>query len=147
MMKVLLNYLTASLAAYALATVSATQYALAELERMGLEISLGTRLEVTLHDLAGMSPVMLTLVAVGFAIAFPVAAWLSRHMPSRRQLLFMLAGAVALLTIHLLIKWALDIWMILVARTSWGLLVQCLAGAAGGALFARMTSRAKVADT
>ena len=51
----------------------------------------------------------------------------------------MLAGAAALLAVHLGLKAAFDITPIAIARTGAGLAVQALCGACGGYLFARLT--------
>ena len=139
MMRAFLAYLAAAVTTHVLATLSATQYALDELSRLDIEISVVTRLATTVHDIGGMALTFLPMTAVAFAIAFPVTSQIAKRIPRRRDGLYMLAGALAIVAIHVLMKWALGIWMILVARTLWGLVVQALAGAAGGLLFARLT--------
>ena len=65
-------------------------------------------------------------------ITFLVTAMLVRRLPGWRRLLFPLAGAVAMVALHLTLKAAFDITPIAAARSGTGLLLQALAGAVGG---------------
>ncbi len=135
MLKVILAYAGAVVAAFVLGSVFVTQFNLASVAGMGMEVSPGVRLQATLHDLAGLSSTYLPMVAVAFLIALLVAAGLLKLFPAQRLFLFVLAGAVGLITIHLLIKALLGLNGIAATRTLAGLLSQGLAGAVGGYVF------------
>jgi hypothetical protein len=136
--KTLLAWFIASLFAYLLASLVATQSVVSQLAGMGIPISLGERLQMSARDLVGMVQMFLPLIAAGFLVALSVAGLLGRYRPDWRAFLFPLAGFVALVSIHLALEWAFDISLIAVARSTTGLLLQGLAGAAGGWLFTRL---------
>ena len=133
--KTILAWFLAVLLAYVLASLSATQSVVADLAQMGIPISLGERLTMSGQDLLGMTGLFLPLIAAGFVIALSVAGLLSRWKPAQRTFLFTLAGAVALVGIHLALQWQFDITLVAVARSNLGLLSQALAGAIGGWFF------------
>jgi len=133
-----LAWLLAILMAYVLATLAASQSVAAQLADMGVPLSFAERLQMSGKDLLGMTGLFLPLIAVGMTIALCVAAWLGRRQPQRRTVLFMLAGAVAMLSIHLALQWSFDITLVAVARSHLGMLSQALAGAVGGWLFTRI---------
>ncbi len=135
MVRVLIAYVIGVLTAYAAAAVAQTQSMLANLQDMGVDVTLGDRLAATGHDLLGMATLFLPMIAAGFAIALPVAAGIIRVLPGWRPVGYALAGGVALLAIHLLLQQAFDITPISAARTALGLTVQALSGALGGWIF------------
>ncbi|HKX54630.1 MAG TPA: hypothetical protein VJN01_00910 [Xanthomonadales bacterium] len=125
----------AVLASYALACFAATQSVVGRLGDMGIPVSLAERLQMSGQDLLGMAGLFLPLIAVGLLLAFLVAGFLGRRSPQRRTVLFILAGAMAMISIHLALQWSFDITLVAVARTPLGLLSQALAGVAGGYLY------------
>lgn len=133
-----LAWAVAVLVTYSLATLAASQSVVRHLADLGVPLSLGERLQMSARDQLGMTDLFLPLIAVGMTIGLGVAAWLGHRQPQRRTLLFMLAGAVAMLSIHLALQWSFDITLVAVARSHLGLLSQALAGAAGGYLFTRV---------
>ncbi len=124
--------------AYVLATLAATQSVISRLDGMGISVSFAERVSMSAKDLLGMSGLYLPLIAVALLLAWPVAGWLGRRSPEKRTLLFVLAGATAILCIHLALNWSFDITLVAVARTPLGLLSQVLAGAAAGYLYTRL---------
>jgi hypothetical protein len=134
----LLAWSAAVLLTYALASFAATQSVVNRLDGMGIPTSVAERLQMSGQDLLGMAGLFLPLIAVGLLLAFLVAGGLGRRNPQRRTGLFVLAGAMAMLSIHLALQWSFDITLIAVARTPLGLLSQVLAGAAGGYLYTRL---------
>lgn len=136
--RIIVAWAAAVLVAYLLATLAASQSVAGHLADLGIPLSFAERLQMSAKDLLGMSGMFLPLIAVGMTIALCVAAWLGRRQPQRRTVLFMLAGAVAMLSIHLALQWSFDITLVAVARSHLGLLSQALAGAAGGYLFTRL---------
>jgi hypothetical protein len=129
-------YLLAIIVAYLLAAVTATQSVIARLGEIGIEVGLRERLGMTLHDIAGMAGMFLPMIAAGLLAAFLVTALLCRWLGKRPVALYVLAGAVALIAIHLSLKLAFGVTPIAVARTMGGLFIQGLAGAAGGWFYA-----------
>jgi len=136
MIRVLKAFFPAVIAAYILGCLFATQVVLANLAAMGVEVSLATRAQASLHDLLGMTAYLL-LILVAFVIAMPVAAGLVRvHvLPGTRVFWFTLAGFIALIAVHLIMRQALGLYPVAAAREWGGLLLQGLAGAVGGFLF------------
>lgn len=129
-------YVVAVLTSYVLASLFSTQSVIASLAGMGVTVGWDERLHMGLHDVAGMTGIFLPAIAAAFAIALPVAGLLSRKKPRRRTGIFMLAGALGLVSIHLALSAAFGIIPIAGARSIPGLAAQALAGAIGGYCFA-----------
>ena len=136
-------YLAAVVVTYVLASITATQSVVARLGGMGVDVSLAERLSMTLHDLFGMAGMFLPIVAFAFLIAFLVTALLCRWLGAWRMLLYPLAGGVALVCTHLALNLAFQITPVAIARSVPGLLVQGLAGAAGGYTYSALLTRAR----
>jgi hypothetical protein len=132
MARVLKAFFPAVLLAYVLASILFTQTILAAVQGMGLEVSVSMRLATTVHDLIGLSSSYLLLILVAFILALPVAGGLTRLLPTQRAVLFTLAGFVAIVALHLIMKALLGLSGIAATRTVPGLLAQGLAGAVGG---------------
>ncbi|HAR32018.1 MAG TPA: hypothetical protein DCR65_10865 [Gammaproteobacteria bacterium] len=137
MLRKLGAWLLAVVVGYAVGTVAATQFVLAKLGELGVAVPIGDRLGTTVFDLAGMASSYLPLVAVALAIAFPVAALVVRFRPAWRAFGYPLAGAVALLVLHLALQLAIGFAPVAGVRTTAGLVVQMLAGALGGYVLLR----------
>jgi hypothetical protein len=132
MVRVLKAFFTAVLIAYVLASVVFTQTILAKVQSFGLNVTLTDRLAATWHDIIGMSSSYLLLLLAAFILGMPAAAGLSRLLPARRALLFTLAGFVAVVALHVIMKAVLGVSGIAVTRSLIGLIGQGLAGAIGG---------------
>jgi len=128
-------WLLAVAIAYLLATVTATQSVVAALQAMGLAVPMPERLNMTLSDILGMANMFLPMVAFALLIAFMTAALLCRWLARWRLPLYALAGAVALVMIHLILHLAFGLTPIAIGRTAGGLGLQALAGAAGGVCY------------
>lgn len=140
MKRVIIGFILAVAATAILATAFSTQFVLAGLSRFGTEIDMGMRLEMTLQDIAGMGPVYGILIALGFLIAFGVAALTLRLLPAWRAGVYMAAGAGALCAILLGAEQAFfGNQIISGARDTAGIIAQAVAGGVGGWLFARLT--------
>jgi hypothetical protein len=134
-------YLSAVLLAYTLASISATQHVVSSLASMGLSPDARERLLMTVQDLVGMSGMFLPLIAFGFLVALLVTALLHYWLKRWQTALYVLAGATALIAIHVLLKLAFNITPVAIARDPGGLLVQGLCGAAGGYLYIFLNRR------
>lgn len=127
--------------AYVLATVTATQAVVGRLESMGVSVALSDRIAMSLQDILGMAGMFLPMVAFGLLIALLCAALLSRWLPRWRLPLYGLAGAAAVLFIHLLLQLTLGIAPVAIARTGPGLLVQAAAGGVAGLAYPGLARR------
>lgn len=142
-MTIVKAFFSAVLFTYVLASVLSTQIVLGSLQGMGVDVSGMIRLSTTFHDLLGLTSSYLLLIFVAFIVGLPVAAGLTKLMPSHRLALFVLAGFVAIVALHLIMKAVLGLSGIAATRTMAGLLSQGVAGAAGGYLYCRL-SRSQV---
>ncbi len=136
-------FLASVVVAYGLATITATQSVIARLAGMGVDVTFADRVSMTLHDLAGMAGMFLPIIAFGFLLAFLVTALLCRWLGAWRAVLYPLAGGVALICIHLALNHAFQITPIAIARSHLGLLIQGLAGAAGGYAYVALLQRTR----
>jgi hypothetical protein len=135
-------YLLAVITAYVLASITATQSVISSLSSMGIDVDLATRLSMTVKDLAGMAGSFLPMIAAGYLVAFLVVGLLLFWRPQWRTPLYLMAGGVALIAIHLTLQLAFSITPVAIGRTVGGLLVQGVAGAVGGYVFSRLMQRA-----
>jgi hypothetical protein len=134
----LASWILAALLAFLVGSIFATQFILANVTALGPEVDLTVRLHATTHDLLGLSSSYLPLIGIAFLLGLPIAGGLSKLWPEQRLLLYIAAGAVALLAIHLLMKALLGLSGIAATRSLAGLLSQGLAGGCGGYLFYRL---------
>ena len=139
-------WLLSVMVAYLLASVTATLSVISRLAGMGLDVSLGDRVAMTLRDIVGMAGMFLPMVAFALLMAFMTAALLCRWLSRWRLPLYALAGAVALVTIHLVLHLAFGLTPIAIARTAGGLVLQGLAGAVGGICYILLVGRPAVME-
>jgi len=139
MLRVLKAFFPAVLLTYVLASLFSTQIILGNLQTLGVDVSTMVRLGTSFHDLVGLTSSYLVLILVAFVLGLPVAAGLTRLMPAHRLFLFVLAGFVAIVALHLIMKAVLGLSGIAATRTLFGLLSQGVAGAAGGYLYYRLS--------
>jgi len=139
MLRIMKAFFPAVLACYVVASFLVTQFNLASLQALGIEIPLSSRLEATVHDLLGLASTYLVLILLGFILALSLASALVRLMPRWRAILYTLAGATALLALHTILELLLGLNGIAAVRTLGGLLAQGVAGAIGGFVFHRLS--------
>jgi len=140
-MRFVSGYIGAVLVAYLVGAISGTQFVLQAVSDMGLAVGFDQRLGSTIQDLQGLASTYLPLVAVAMLIGMVVAGQLARLLPAHRTLLYVAAGFVALVAMHMIMKAVLGLTGFAPARTVIGLLSQGLAGACGGLMFARISAR------
>jgi hypothetical protein len=134
-------YLAAVVIAYLLASTMATQSVISSLSGMGVGVSFGERAAMTLQDIGGMAGMFLPMIAFGLLIAFLATALICRYWDQWRTPLYIIAGAATLVCIHLALNLAFSITPIAIARTTVGLLLQALAGAAGGFTYVYLSKK------
>ena len=135
------HFLVAVLACTVLGTVVQTQFNLAELQRLGVDIPVDVRLKTIAADLLGFSPNFGPIVLVGFAIAFAAAGALCRRTPAWCGGWFVVAGAAAIFTAMALMSMIFEITPVAAVRGPVGLTALCACGAVGGHLFRRLRMR------
>lgn len=128
-------FLLAVLTTYVLATVASSLAVAASLRGMGVSVPANTAASMIGQDLFGMADMFLPMVAFGLLIAFMTAALIFRILARVRILLYLLAGATAMICMHVLLHLAFGITPVAAARSMPGLALQALAGAAGGVLY------------
>jgi hypothetical protein len=134
-------YLSAVAVAYVLASVTATQSVISSLSGMGVNLGFTERAAMTLHDIRGMAGMFLPMVAFGLLIAFMATALICRYLSQWRLPLYIIAGATALVCIHLALNLSFSVTPIAIARTPGGLLLQGIAGAGGGLTYLLLSKR------
>lgn len=146
-MSLFLRYAAAFVAAVVctslLASVLSTQSVIASLQEVGANVGFGTRLSMTFGDLRileTLAPITAACFLVGFLVAFAC----NKFVYQSRTAWFVLAGACALMCTILLLSWHLQLAPIAGARTFLGLALQGFAGAVGGYVFAKLTSRSEL---
>lgn len=134
-------YIAAVIAAYALGAVFHTQMVFAALAGAGAEIPLSLRLETTAGDLIGLWQYA-AVVAIALLVGFAVAAILKRILKPLAPIAYPLAGAAGVaLALTLMSMQYYGTTPIAGARGPVGFALQCLAGAAGGVVFAALARR------
>jgi len=132
-----LSFVAATAVTAVLSSVAQTQLNLQALIEMGMTIELPLRMRSSLSDLINFAPLWALIVAVGFALAFPVAWMLHRWVLASRALWFVLAGAVSIAVTLALMQMLLGITVVAAARSTLGMALLCLSGALGGWIQAR----------
>lgn len=136
MKRVLPGWAAAVLCAATVGSVVQTQFNLAALAGLGTTIDVATRLRATVHDLAHFAPLYGVVVAVSFALAWPVAALLAKRLPDYRAGLFTLAGFTAVLVMLLTMNAVMPVTPVAATRNPVATGLMGLAGAAAGRLYA-----------
>lgn len=140
-MKLVMGYIAAVAVTYLLGSIFVSQGNIAAVISMGFEIEFSQRIEAMLHDATHMYDIYLPLIAIALIIALPVAALVIRFLPDLRLTGYVLAGFVALIALHLILKAVLGLSGIAPTREVTGLVLQGIAGAAGGLAFHYVTLR------
>jgi len=140
-MKTMAFFVVAVIDASILTSIVSTQLVLADIRSFGLAVSLGDRLQATLHDLLGLALPLLVLIGLSFLVAFAVARYAIRIIGGNQMMWFMAAGLTSVPTGIVLIKYFMGGTLLASARTSLGMLLIALCGMAGGWMFAYLNSR------
>ena len=136
------GFVVAVIAATVLASIISTQFVVAGLQEIGVEVPFGTRVSMTVTDLA-LLRIYLIMGGTAMLVAFLVAGACAKWLPGSRQVWFSVAGFAALTCVLMLVESLLGAMLIAGARTVPGLLLQGVAGAFSGWVFARLTSDRK----
>ena len=134
------GWLAASLTTVILGVGFQTQNVVARLTDIGADVGLSERLSMTGYDIFHLGSIYILFVGIAFAVAFLAGGLLFRIAKFGRPMIYMVAGATALLVMLLLMKEVFfGTHVIAGARDAFGLGLQMLAGALGGFVFAQVS--------
>ena len=136
------GFVVAVIAATVLASIISTQFVIAGLQEIGVDVPFGTRVSMTVTDLA-LLRIYLIIGGTAMLVAFLVAGVCAKWLSGSRQVWFSVAGFAALTCVLMLVESLLGAMLIAGARTAPGLLLQGVAGAFGGWVFGGLTSDRK----
>ncbi|MFO7992521.1 MAG: PQQ-dependent sugar dehydrogenase [Marinobacter sp.] len=142
--KVVLAFVIALLVGSVLGSLVQTQFNLQALAPLGVEVTMGTRLETSFQDLVNFAPLYAILFGLSFLVSLVVASLLARlaGIPGRRWL-YPLAAAVGLwVTLKIVDALAPMPTLIAATRETGGLVAMLVTAAIAGWLFAVLVSRA-----
>lgn len=137
LLRIILGYIAAVISAYVVGTALNAQFVM---DAHGVPIGLGERLNMTTFDISNMT-LYAIIIAVGFAIAFVIAAILKRFLPSLAGVAYPIAGAAAIGVALGLMYMNFQTVPISGARGTFGFLAQMLSGALGGWLFGKILAQ------
>ena len=132
--------------ALVIAAAAHTQFVLAGLTGLGVEVPVGVRIATTARDIVGLAPSYGAIIAIGFLIAFAIAAVVRRYTTVLSPLAFPIAGAVAIAAALVLMNLAFPGTPLAGARSTVGIAAQVIAGAMGGWAFAQLARRRDAAQ-
>ena len=124
-----------------LTSIGSTQLVLADVTGFGLDVTIGDRLNATIHDLIGVGPALLMLIGISFLVAFIVAGYAHRMIGGSRAVWFSAAGFLSVPCALLLLKMAMGGTLLAAARTSLGMFLIACCCMAGGYGYAWITER------
>lgn len=136
MVRTLVGYFGAVIVAHVVGTAAAAQHVIGRFEAMAGDISFSERLSWTFGDIVGMATGLIypLAVAVALLLAFAAAGFIVRRVGGLRTIGFVLAGALGLLTMHVVLNSITGLNAVAATRDAMGLIMQSVAGAfAGGA--------------
>jgi hypothetical protein len=132
------HFLVAVIFAFVLASLFHSQFVVAELSKVGVEILFKDRLSMSIDDLLGLYPTYGIVIAVSYFISFIVAGLLIKRFRLSPYILYCLAGGVGVTVALLAMHPILEITLLAGARSTFGFICQSLAGAIGGVVFAHL---------
>jgi len=136
------GWIAAALTTVILGVVFQTQNVLAKLNDIGADVSFGERLSMTAYDIFRLGSLYIIFIGIAFAIAFLAGGAVFRIAKFGRPMIYMVAGAAAMLVMLMLMKEVFfGTQVIAGARDTVGLSLQMLAGALGGFVFSRVSAR------
>ena len=146
--RLILGFLAAVVLTVVWGSVVQTQYNLAALTAIGVDIGTGTNLRATFTDIfSGFSLTYAGYIVVPSLLVAFIVAWLVVQRTGAPFLWFGLAGGLAILAGIPLVNWLSPLALLIGAnRDVSSIVVMALGGVAGGVLFAWMMRSADTAD-
>ncbi|MDX1705784.1 hypothetical protein [Pseudidiomarina sp.] len=139
MLRTILAFVIAIIAAALVASVIQTQFNLAALSELTLDIDMNTRISTIIHDIINFSPTIAVILLVALLIGFPVAYLLAQRWPDYERWLFMAAGGVGLAIAFTVVDAIAPMPTLIAAnRTLLGFVLMSLTGVLAGWVFDRL---------
>ncbi len=139
--QIIVSFLVGWLILSFLGIAVSTQFVLAQLTGLGVEIPFGLRVSTTLHDMGSMLPLFGSIMGLGFLIAMPVATLIARWVKILPELVYALAGFAAVAVILISMKLVFQLTAIAAARETSGFIALCLVGALAGYVYQQLSRR------
>jgi hypothetical protein len=137
-LRVCTHFLIAVIFAFILASLFHSQFVMAELTSVGVNISFNDRLSMSLDDLIGLYPTYGVVIAISLLIAFSITTLLLKFFKISSPILYFIGGGFGVATALLAMHPLLDTTLIAGARSTFGFICQSLAGAMGGWVFSHL---------
>lgn len=141
-----LAFIAAAVTTFVLASAFYTQQVLAKQAAIGARYTAGQQVETYIDNLIGLAPAYGVVLTIALLIGFLVAAIVKRVLVPLAPVAYPVAGAAAVFTAI----WAIEnfiagggVGALGGARDAVGIALQCLAGFAGGVVFAVARGRAQ----
>ncbi|NND82261.1 MAG: hypothetical protein HKN50_07525 [Gammaproteobacteria bacterium] len=135
-------YLAAVLTTYVSGTIMISQGNIEQIIELGYPVGIAERFDSAWHDFLHMYDLYLPIVAVALLIAFLFTGLLLLRFIKRPQILYPLAGFVALITVHVILYIVFEMNPVAPTREISGMLGQGVAGLLGGLAFLKLSARA-----
>ena len=123
---------------------TATQFNLAEIAALGLNVPFADRLATTAHDLVGGLPLIATIFGFGFIIAMPITGVITRWVKILPHVAHALGGFAGVGVTLFALKALFAITPIGAARDIDGFIALCLSGAAAGYVYSALKARGQL---
>lgn len=134
--RTILGFIAGVITAYIVGTAINAQFVIGA---HGVPVGLGERLNMTAFDISNMT-LYAIIIAVGFLIAFLIAAILKRFLPSLALVAYPIAGAAAIGVALGLMYMNFQTVPISGARGLFGFIAQMVCGALGGWVFGKVAT-------
>ena len=121
--------------------LTATQFNLAEIAALGLNVPFADRLATTAQDLVGGLPLIATIFGFGFLIAMPVTGVIAGWVKILPHVAHGLGGFVGVGVTLFALKALFAITPIGAARDIDGFIALCLSGAVAGYVYSALRAR------
>ena len=123
---------------------TATQFNLAEIAALGLNVPFADRLATTAHDLVGGLPLIATIFGFGFIIAMPITGIIARWVKILPHVAHALGGFAGVGVTLFALKALFAITPIGAARDIDGFIALCLSGAVAGYVYSALKARGQL---
>lgn len=134
---VFIRFILAWAITFIFASVFHSQSVLMSLNALDIDISVNQWVNMTRDDLIGLLPTYGILILIALILAFTSCHYVIK---TRRTMIFTLAGAVSIWVLLFAMQPIMNITLIAGARDATGILLQCIAGAAGGYVYGALHS-------
>ena len=123
---------------------TATQFNLAEIAELGLNVPFADRLATTAHDLVGGLPLIATIFGFGFIIVMPITGIIARWVKILPHVAHALGGFAGVGVTLFALKALFAITPVGAARDIDGFIALCLSGAVAGYVYSALKARGQL---